>query len=97
MNPETKKKALRMLTYGMYIVTSSDGAEIAAGAMNWLSQASFQPPLVMVGIRADSHLHHLVKTTGILGVNILAEDQMVVNTRHNNSRATPAGAASYRG
>jgi flavin reductase (DIM6/NTAB) family NADH-FMN oxidoreductase RutF len=75
VNPDTKKKALRMITYGMYIVTASDGAQIAAGAINWLSQASFQPPLIMVGIKVESNLHRLVKATGALAINICAEDQ----------------------
>lgn len=75
LNPEAKKKALRMLTYGMYVVTASDGAQVAAGAINWLSQASFQPPLVMVGIKLDSNLHRVIKATGAFAINICAEDQ----------------------
>jgi len=75
MDPESKKKALRMFTYGMHIVTASDGTQIAAGAINWVSQASFQPPLVMIGVKVDSNLHRLIKASGSLAINIVAEDQ----------------------
>lgn len=72
MDPEVKKQVLRKSTYGMYIVTAGSGEEIAAGAVNWLSQASFTPPLIMVGIRGDGHLHPLIERSGTLAVNILA-------------------------
>lgn len=75
MDPETKKKALRMFTYGMYVVTVADREQVAAGAVNWLSQASFQPPLLMVGIKVESNLHRLMRASGSFAVNILAEDQ----------------------
>lgn len=78
MDVEAKKRALRMITYGLYVLTAADGDEVAAGTVNWLSQASFDPPLVMVGIKVGSHLHALIERTGTFAVNVLAADQKAI-------------------
>ena len=41
MEEEMKKKSLRQITYGMYIVTSLIDDVVGAGTVNWLSQSSF--------------------------------------------------------
>lgn len=75
MDQDAKKKALRLFTYGLYVVTAADGDEVAGGTINWVSQASFAPPLVMLGVKSDSHLHALLERTGKLALNVLGEDQ----------------------
>ncbi|MCS7230465.1 MAG: flavin reductase family protein [Candidatus Kryptonium sp.] len=75
MNPEAKKKALRMITYGLYVLTSKSADRYSAGTVNWLSQASFEPPLVMVGVRRDSGLYQTISESGVFAVNVLASDQ----------------------
>ena len=37
-------------------MTSAAGEEIGKGTVNWVSQSSFNPPLVMVGVKADNSL-----------------------------------------
>ena len=44
MDPDVKKETLRQITYGMYIVTSMADDVVGADTVNWLSQASFDPP-----------------------------------------------------
>ena len=75
MDVDVKKQTLRLLTYGLYVLTAADGDKLAAGTVNWLSQASFSPPLVMVGVKADSGVHALIERTGQFAVNILAAGQ----------------------
>ena len=75
MDPEAKKKALRKFTYGLYIVTAKAGEEVAAGTVTWISQASFTPPLVMVAVRKDSHLHTLVERTGTMAISVVGTGQ----------------------
>ncbi len=72
MGPAAKKHALRQITYGLYVLTAAHEGQIAAGTVNWLSQASFEPPLLMVGIKRDSRLHEIVTAAGQFAVNILA-------------------------
>jgi flavin reductase (DIM6/NTAB) family NADH-FMN oxidoreductase RutF len=75
MDPEAKKKVLRMINYGMYILSSRADAHVAAATVNWLSQASFTPPLVMVGLRVDSDTYATVKKSRRFAVNVLGKDQ----------------------
>ena len=44
MDPDVKKKVLRQISYGMYVVSSAAGDAVSASTVNWLSQASFSPP-----------------------------------------------------
>ncbi len=76
MDPQDKKVALRAITYGLYVMTASDGDEYAAGGVNWLTQVSFEPALVAAGVKTDSGLHTLIERTGLFAVNVLADDQL---------------------
>jgi flavin reductase (DIM6/NTAB) family NADH-FMN oxidoreductase RutF len=76
VNQDTKKTALRMIPYGMYVLTgeSKDG-KVAAATVNWVTQTSFEPPLVVVGVKVDSGAHQIIKETGAFGLNILSKEQ----------------------
>lgn len=78
MDPQIKKQALRLLNYGLYVVTAAAGDDVASGSVNWLSQASFEPPLVMVAIKKDSGLHGIVERSRGFAVNVLAARQKEV-------------------
>ncbi len=75
MDPRIKKQVLRLFTYGMYAVTahadSGDGVFLA----NWLSQCSFDPPLLMLSIERDSHTLSLIRASGLFAVHVLATGQ----------------------
>ena len=75
MDPKLRKEVLRKLHYGVYVVAAKKDEEIAAGVITWLSQASLEPPLVMLALRKDSKTYALVKEGGRAAVNILAADQ----------------------
>ena len=54
MNAEHKKTVLRMIPYGIYVLTADDGkGNIAAATVNWVTQTAFAPPLVVVGVKTD--------------------------------------------
>lgn len=72
MNPTIRKRVLRLMTYGLYVLTACADNEIAGGTITWLSQASFTPLLVMAGIRRDGRVHALVERDGGFAVNIVA-------------------------
>ena len=80
MDPAAKKKALRLLSYGLCVATSRDDTGPAAGAINWISQSSFTPPLVMVAIKADSGLHRAVSASRIFAVHIVGKSQKELAT-----------------
>jgi flavin reductase (DIM6/NTAB) family NADH-FMN oxidoreductase RutF len=78
MDPKEKKQTLRMFTYGMYVATTAAGDDLAAGSVTWLSQASFEPPLLMIAVQKDSGLGALIEQSHTLAVNVLAADQKEV-------------------
>jgi len=76
MDPNAKKTALRMIPYGLYVLTAAtrDG-KVAAGTVNWVTQASFEPPLVVVGVKTDSGAHALIKESKAFALNVLGKGQ----------------------
>src|SRR5499426_1172057 len=76
VDANAKKTALRMIPYGLYVLTaeSKDG-KVAAATVNWVTQASFEPPLVVVGVKADSGAHAIIKDSNVFALNILGKDQ----------------------
>ena len=44
---------------------------ISTATVNWITQASFKPPLVAVGVKADSQIYDIVKTAGNFALNVL--------------------------
>lgn len=76
MDADLKKLALRSINYGLHILTAVDGSEYAAAGVNWLSQASFDPPLVMAGVKADSGATSVIGASGAFAVNVLGADQI---------------------
>ena len=78
MDPNAKKTALRMIPYGLYVLTAESPAGVAAATVNWVTQASFAPPLVAVGVKADSHAHALIKESNAFALNVLGKGQQAM-------------------
>ena len=75
MNADAKKAVLRMIPYGIYVLTADDGkGNIAAATVNWVTQTAFAPPLVVVGVKTDSGAYQVVKTAGTFALNMLGKE-----------------------
>lgn len=76
MDNEAKKTALRMIPYGLYVLTAeAEDGSCGAATVNWVTQASFAPPLVAVGVKADSAVHGVIDTAGTFALNVLGKGQ----------------------
>lgn len=76
MDEASKKTALRMIPYGIYVLTARGGdGSVAAATVNWVTQASFKPLLVAVAVKADSTAHAVVKTCQSFALNVLGKGQ----------------------
>mgnify|MGYP001577845519 CR=1 FL=1 len=75
MDLEAKKIALRKFPHGIYVVGVKQGPHRNAFTATWLTQVSFTPPLVAVGIKKDSHSLEMIKIDRVFSVNILGKDQ----------------------
>jgi len=75
LNPTHRKRALRQITYGLYIVTARDGERVAGGTVTWLSQCSMKPPLVMIGVQQDSALRAVLDRARAFAAHIVGQSQ----------------------
>lgn len=76
MDNDAKKTALRMIPYGIYVLTADDGkGTIAAGTVNWVTQTAFSPPLVAVGVKTDSGAYAAIKDARSFALNMLGKEQ----------------------
>lgn len=81
MDEDAKRQVLRRIPYGMFVMTAlADGAPVAS-TLTWLSQCSFHPPLLMVGVQRNSRMHEAVDGSGSLAIHFLAERQQEVAKR----------------
>ena len=76
MNPDSKKTLLRMIPYGIYVLTAADDkGNISAATVNWVTQTAFAPPLVVVGVKTDSGAYQTIKSARTFALNMLGKDQ----------------------
>jgi flavin reductase (DIM6/NTAB) family NADH-FMN oxidoreductase RutF len=75
VDEQAKKQALRMIPYGLFLLTAKNGDDVASATVNWVTQSAFKPPLVAVAIKADGHPYEVVKAARAFAINVIAEDQ----------------------
>jgi flavin reductase (DIM6/NTAB) family NADH-FMN oxidoreductase RutF len=64
-----------MIPYGIYVLTADDGkGNVSAATVNWVTQTAFNPPLVVVGVKTDSHAYPLIKDTKAFTLNMLGKE-----------------------
>ncbi len=71
MEPNLKKQVLRTFTYGLYAVSCADEGEVNIFTANWLTQASFDPPLLAVSVENISKSLPMILRSRIFTVNVL--------------------------
>jgi flavin reductase (DIM6/NTAB) family NADH-FMN oxidoreductase RutF len=75
MDADAKKTALRMIPYGIYVLTAESGNEVAAATVNFVTQTSFNPPLIAVAVKADSGAYAVIGKAGAFALNVLGKGQ----------------------
>ena len=61
MDEAAKKTVLRSFPYGLYAVTVAHGGEEHGMTANWVTQASFEPPMVVVAVENTSKTIDLIR------------------------------------
>jgi flavin reductase (DIM6/NTAB) family NADH-FMN oxidoreductase RutF len=92
MDVATRRKTLRLLSNGVYIITARDGDDFGAATVTWLSQASFKPPLLMAAVRADSNVFKCLSRSGAAAVHIVDRSQQEIAQRFFTPTCTAAGS-----
>lgn len=106
MNPDlqtadVRTEALRLLSNGVYVLTTCYQEKVHAATISWATQVSFQPTLVLLALRRNSHLAHAVRKGRRFALNILADDQHAIAqaffTHHTDTEeATAMGGYGFR-
>jgi flavin reductase (DIM6/NTAB) family NADH-FMN oxidoreductase RutF len=64
LDPDAKKAVLRSFTYGLYAVSAAHDGERGIFTANWLTQVSFDPPMVALSVELDSSTLPLIRKSG---------------------------------
>lgn len=91
MDAVIRRKTLRLLSNGVYIITARDGDLFGAATVTWLSQASFKPPLLMAAVRADSSVFRCLSRSGAAAVHIVDRSQQEIAQRFFTPTCMDAG------
>lgn len=75
-----RRRVLWRMPSGLYVVGSTDRAERRNGmTTNWVTQLSFEPKWVGVGIEQDAFTHELIETAGVFSICLIdREDRAIV-------------------
>ncbi len=72
---EAKKVLLRKIPHGLFICGVREGDEINGFTASWVTQGSFEPPLVVMAVRAEGSSHGIIERTSRFSLNVLRSDQ----------------------
>lgn len=75
MNEAAKKTVLRHFPYGLYVVTVSHGDDDHGMTANWVTQASFEPPMIAVAVENTSKTIGMIRDAHHFAVSLLQKDQ----------------------
>jgi flavin reductase (DIM6/NTAB) family NADH-FMN oxidoreductase RutF len=78
MDAKAKQKNLRLLTNGIYVLTSRHGDRYGAATVTWVSQVSFKPPLLMAALRKDGSVLNCLASSGFSVLHIVGSEQQEI-------------------
>lgn len=67
-------KALHLISYGLYVVSSKKGENINGQTANTVTQVSSEPPIISVCINKGNLTHEFIQDSGVFTASILAQD-----------------------
>ena len=90
MDLEAKKIALRKIPHGVYVVGVKQDTQLNAFTATWVTQVSFTPPLVALGLKKDTLSFQMIQKDPVFSVNILGKNHKPI-AEHFVKPATVAG------
>jgi flavin reductase (DIM6/NTAB) family NADH-FMN oxidoreductase RutF len=67
--------AFGKMTYGIYVLTTCHQQQINGMIASWVSQASYEPPLITVAVHTQRYSHKLIEKGGSFALHALAKSQ----------------------
>ena len=88
MDEAAKKTVMRLFTYGLYAVSVRDGDDVNAFTANWICQASFDPPMLMVAVENEGRSIGMMRRAGVFGVSVYETGQRELAGHFGRKSAT---------
>lgn len=74
-------KNMAHLTYGIYVLTTRFQNTVNGMIASWVSQVSYEPPLILVAVHTNRYTHDLLQKSGHFALHILAREQKAMLAR----------------
>lgn len=81
VDKKVRQKTLRMLSNGVYVLTSRNEDHYGAATVTWVSQVSFKPPLIMAAVRRESNVFKCLSASGNAVLHIVGNEQQEIAQR----------------
>ena len=75
----------RRLSVGVYVIGVADGERRGAFTAAWVTQVSFDPPLLVLSVNPQNASYALLRTGGVFTVNVLERGQLELARRFGTS------------
>jgi flavin reductase (DIM6/NTAB) family NADH-FMN oxidoreductase RutF len=81
MDAKVRQKTLRLLSNGVYVLTSRSEERYGAATVTWVSQVSFKPPLIMAAVRRESNVFKCLADSRMAALHIVGNRQQEIARR----------------
>lgn len=71
MDQDAKKRVLRSIVYGLYALAVRDDGGAHAMTVNWVTQVSFEPPMIAVAVENESRSLPLLRRERAFALSVL--------------------------
>lgn len=92
--------ALKKISYGFYILTTRQSGDkltqrtedyYAAGLVSWVTQCSFDPPMISVAVQKQSDLNETISKSKVFALNILGKADLPMISPFSKKTAVEPG------
>src|SRR6476646_9895637 len=93
-----RRRVLWKMPSGLYVIGSTDGAERRNGmTANWVTQMSFDPKWIGVGIEQAALTHELIEASGVFSVCIIDREDRAIVRKFTKPVEVDLGARTLNG
>ena len=75
-------KAIRNLTYGLFVLTAKEGDKDNGCIINTVTQVASNPDRISIAVNKNNYTHDMIKATGEFNVSILSKDTPFETFKH---------------
>lgn len=72
---EQWQSAFGQMSYGIYVLTTKMDEAVNGMIASWVTQVSYDPPLIMAAVHSNRYSHDMIVNTKIFGLHIIDQSQ----------------------